>query len=123
MVFHKKPTFHKKKKKHGSHRPGQGDEVIRVRMPRDREVLGILEQRLGGSRNKVRCFDGKSRICRIPGKLKRRLWVRDNDIVLVEPWEFGGDEKGDIIFKYKQVQVNVLKKKGLLNNLDSTEEF
>ena len=85
-------------------------------MPREKEVLGILEQRLGASRNRVRCFDGRSRICRIPGKLKRRLWVRENDIVLVEPWEFGGDDKGDIIFKYKPIQINVLKKKGFLDN-------
>ena len=100
-----------------------GEEVVRVRVPRDDETLGILEQRLGGSRNRVRCFDGKSRVCRIPGKLKRRLWVRDNDIVLVKPWEFGGDEKGDIIFKYRPIQVDILKKRGLLSNLDDMDEF
>lgn len=101
----------------------QDDQIVRVRLPRDDEVLGILEQRLGGSRNRVRCFDGHSRVCRIPGKLKRRLWVRDNDIVLIKPWEFGGDEKGDVIFKYKPIQVQILKKKGLLDNLDDANEF
>jgi translation initiation factor 1A len=99
------------------------EEIIRVRIPREREVLGILEQRLGASRNRVRCFDGKSRVCRIPGKLKRKLWVRDNDIVLVEPWEFNGDEKGDIVFKYKTIQVDILKKKGFLKNLEDMNEF
>jgi translation initiation factor 1A len=99
------------------------EDLSRVRLPREKEILGILEQRLGASRNKVRCFDGKSRICRIPGKLKRKLWVRENDVVLVEPWEFGGDEKGDIIFKYKPIQVDFLKKKGYLNNVTETEEF
>jgi translation initiation factor 1A len=99
------------------------DQIFRVRFPRDDEVLGILEQRLGASRNKVRCFDGRSRVCRIPGKLKRRLWVRDNDIVLVKPWEFGGEDKGDIIFKYRPIQVDVLKKKGLLDNLNDVDEF
>lgn len=99
------------------------EQIIRIRLPRQGEVLGILEQRLGGSRNRVRCFDGKSRICRIPGKLKRRLWVRDNDIVLVKPWELGGDERGDVIFKYKPIQVSVLKRKGYLNNLEDMGEF
>ena len=46
------------------------------------------------------------------GRLKRRLWVREGDVVLVEPWEFGGGEKGDIIFKYKPIQVKILEKKG-----------
>jgi len=115
-----------KKPQHKPNKPSfdsQGEEIVRVRMPREKEVLGILEQRLGASRNRVRCFDGRSRICRIPGKLKRRLWVRENDIVLVEPWEFGGDDKGDIIFKYKPIQINVLKKKGFLDNLEDMKEF
>lgn len=103
---------------------GEGsEEIVRIRIPRNNEVLGILEQRLGASRNRVRCFDGKSRVCRIPGKLKRKLWVRDNDIVLVEPWEFGGEERGDIVFKYKPIQVDMLKKKGYMKNLDDMNEF
>ena len=119
MVFKKKPF-----KKHNKNKAASGeDQVIRVRTPRGNEVLGILEQRLGGSRNRVRCFDGKSRICRIPGKLNRRLWVRDNDIVLVQPWEFGGDEKGDVIYKYRGTQINFLKAKGYLDKLDDVNEF
>ena len=90
------------------------EEIRRVKMPRGREVLGILEQRLGGSRCRVRCLDGKVRLCRIPGRLKRRLWIREGDIVLVSPWEFGGDEKGDILFKYTRAQVDWLKRKGFL---------
>lgn len=97
--------------------------VTRVRTPRDNETLGVLEQRLGGSRCKVRCLDGNTRVCRIPGRLKRRLWVREGDIVLVEPWEFGGDEKGDIIFKYRPNQVRFLKEQGLLDELDEFDDF
>ncbi len=98
-------------------------EIRRTRLPRGRETFGILEQRLGGSRSRVKCLDGKTRICRIPGRLKRRLWVRMGDILLVEPWEQGGDEKGDIIFKYRPTQVHFLKKKGYLKSLDEFEEF
>ena len=98
-------------------------EERRIRIPKNDEVLGLLEQRLGGSRCRVRCLDGKTRICRIPGRLKRRLWVREGDVVLVEPWEFGGDGKGDIIFKYKPIQVKILNKKGLLESLSDMDEF
>ncbi len=99
------------------------EEIIRVRTPKNNEVLGLLEARLGGSRCKVRCFDGKTRNCRIPGRLKRKLWVREGDIVLVEPWELGGDEKGDIIYKYRPNQVAWLKKNGFLTELSDLDEF
>ena len=98
-------------------------EIRRVKLPRDTQAFGIIEERLGGSRMRVRCLDGKNRICRIPGRLKRSLWVRAGDVVLVEPWEFGGDAKGDIIFKYRPVQVDFLRKRGYLKEMDEFEEF
>lgn len=98
-------------------------EIRRIVMPKGREVFGILEQRLGGSRNKVRCLDGKTRVCRIPGRMKRRLWVREGDLLLIEPWEHSGNEKGDIIYKYKPTQVAHLRKTGVLKSLDEFEEF
>ena len=98
-------------------------DIRRVKLPRGRQTLGILEQRLGGSRMRVRCLDGKSRICRIPGRLKRSLWVREGDVILIEPWELGGDAKGDVIFKYRPVQVDFLKRKGYLKGLEEFEEF
>ncbi|MCF7872227.1 translation initiation factor eIF-1A [Candidatus Woesearchaeota archaeon] len=100
-----------------------GEEIERVRLPRGDEVLGVLDSRLGASRCDVRCMDGKTRNCRIPGRLKRRLWVREGDIVLVQPWEFGGDEKGDIIFKYRPSQVSWLQKKGYLDNINDLDDF
>ncbi len=102
--------------------PEEEQQVIRVRLPQKNEVLGLVQQRLGGSRMRVRCLDGKERICRIPGRLRRALWVRENDVVIVEPWELGGNEKGDIIYKYKgKAEVDFLKKKGYLKSLE--DEF
>jgi len=99
------------------------EEIRRVKLPRGNQSIGILDQRLGASRCRVRCLDGKTRNCRIPGRLKRKLWVREGDVVLVEPWEFGGDEKGDIIFKYRPTQVEWLKRQGHLDKLKEFEEF
>ena len=98
-------------------------EISRIHLPRGRETFGIIEQRLGGSRMRVRCFDSKTRICRIPGRFTRNLWVRERDIVIVEPWEYSGDEKGDIIYKYTPTQVGFLKKRGHLGKLENIEEF
>ena len=100
-----------------------GEEVERVRLPRGSEIMGKLESRLGASRCEIRCMDGKTRNCRIPGRLKRKLWVREGDIVLVEPWEFGGDDKGDIIFKYRPNQVAWLKRNGYLEMLNDLDDF
>lgn len=101
----------------------QQEEIQRTRMPRGNEVLGLCDQRVGSSRMKVRCLDGKNRICRIPGRLKRRLWVREGDILLIQPWELGGDEKGDVIFKYRPLQADFLRRKGLLKALEDQSEF
>ena len=98
-------------------------EISRIHLPRDKEKFGIIEQRLGGSRMRVRCLDEKTRVCRIPGRLTRKLWVRESDIVIVEPWEFTGDQKGDIIYKYTPTQVSYLKRKGYLKQLEEFEEF
>lgn len=116
--MYKKKPFKKKK----SNEPEQ-PEIVRVRMPRGNETLGILEQRVGSSRTIVKCLDAKTRNCRIPGRLKRKLWVREGDIVLVQPWELGGDSKGDIIFKYRPAQVSFLRKKNMLNKLEDIDEF
>ena len=99
------------------------EDIRRVKLPRGRQVIGTLDQRLGASRMRVKCLDGKTRICRMPGRLKRKLWVREGDIVLVEPWEMSGDEKGDVIFKYTQNQVSFLEKKGYLKKLEEFKEF
>ena len=112
-----------KKKEEQERQDKLQQEITRIKLPRPPQTFGLLEQRLGASRVRVRCFDGKTRICRIPGRLKRRLWVRPGDLIIVEPWEYSGDEKGDVLFKYSKAQVEFLKRKGHLKQLDDFEEF
>ena len=112
-----------KKKEELARQKAIQQQITRIRLPRGNQSLGIVESRLGGSRMRVICMDGKRRICRIPGRLKRRLWVRAADIAIVEPWEFGGDQKGDILYKYTKSQVQFLKRKGFLKQIESSEEF
>lgn len=90
------------------------EKVTRVRLPRGDEVMGIIEQRLGGNKMLINCLDGKTRNCRVPGRLKRRLWLRPGDAVIVELWELDKDNRGDIIFKYRLNQIDWLKKNGYL---------
>ena len=96
------------------HNQEQGEQVVtRARLPRNDEVIGIIEQRLGGNKMMVNCLDGKQRNCRVPGRLKRKLWLRPNDVVLVAPWELD-KEKADVIFKYPSNQIVWLKRQGYL---------
>ena len=94
--------------------PQPGEQGFRVRLPRDKEVFGLVEQLHGGKRMTVKCSDDKIRMCRIPGKLKR-VYVREDDYVIVEPWDIEGDKKGDIIWKYRKVEEDWLRRKGYLN--------
>ena len=112
-----------KKKEEAARQEQLQEQISRIHLPRGRQAFGIVQRRLGGSRMEVRCFDGKNRICRIPGRLKRRLWVREGDIIIVEPWEFSGDDKGDVIYKYTKAQIEYLKRKGYLKQIEDFEEF
>ena len=97
--------------------PQEGQEgFVRARLPRQGQVIGIIVQRLGGNRMEVRGTDGKTRNCRVPGRFKRSMWLRPNDIVMIEPWP-DDDNKADVVYKYSSNQIHQLRKKGLLNNL------
>ena len=95
-------------------------KVFRVPLPKGEQVIGTIEQRLGGNKMMVACLDGKQRNCRVPGRLKRKLWLRPGDIVIVEPWELDKN-KGDITLKYRQNQIEWLKKNGHLKT--ESDEF
>jgi translation initiation factor 1A len=92
---------------------GEEVHVTRAKIPRGEEVIGIIEERLGGNKMKVNCLDGKTRNSRVPGRLKRKLWLRPGDVVLVEPWELD-KSKGDVIFKYPSNQIEWLKRNGYI---------
>lgn len=91
------------------------DEYVRVRLPRQRdgEIFGIADQLLGASHIKVMCADGQSRMGRIPGKLRKRMWIREGDLVVVRPWDFQ-DEKADITHRYTKTEATYLSRKGMI---------
>jgi len=80
------------------------EEELRVRLPKGNEMFGIVEQRLGYNKMYVRCQDNRIRIGRIPGKYARKLWVREGDLVLIQPWPIQGDKKCDIVYRYTAAQ-------------------
>ena len=109
-----KPKPKKSKGKHGKKYGKQVDETnLRVTLPYKPkgEMFAVAETFQGGSRLQLICEDGERRMGRIPGKLRRRMWVRENDLLIVVPWSFQ-DSKADVKFRYTPTQTSNLKRSG-----------
>jgi len=89
-------------------------EMQNMILPATTDVLGVAVKLLGFDRVMVKCQDGLQRLCRIRGKIKRRVWIREGDIVLVSPWDFQSESKGDVIWRYTRAQADWLRKNGYL---------
>jgi len=103
-----------------------GEEVGRLPLPRRNrgEVFGIASQLLGAARIRVMCEDNVSRMGRITGKMKKKMWIREGDLLILRPWGFQ-EGKTDILFRYSRTQAQYLARRNLLPpsmNLFSTPE-
>ncbi|MDG6928780.1 MAG: translation initiation factor eIF-1A [Nitrososphaerota archaeon] len=83
-------------------------------LPEKGEMLGRVVKLMGSDHIMVQCADGVARLGRIRGKLKRRIWIREGDVVLVAPWDFKTNERCDILWRYTVGQVDYLRDKGHL---------
>ena len=90
---------------------GNIDKIV---LPSANDVFGIATRVLGAERFLVKCQDGEERLCRIRGKMKKRTWIREGDIVLVSPWDFQSDKRGDIFWRYRKNQTEWLRGHGYL---------
>ena len=87
-------------------------------MPGEGQLFGRVIKLVGGDNIIVKCADGKVRTCRIRGKIKRRMWIRDNDLVIIAPWDFQSD-RADIIWRYIAAHADKIKHDGLLAGLEA----
>ena len=92
-------------------------EISRIRVPHEPEVLGIVEMMVGGDKMRVKCDDGFMRVVRIPGRLRKKVWTRPGDLILVEPWKLTKEKKGDLVFRYTSTQASWMKRKGFIKTL------
>jgi translation initiation factor 1A len=88
---------------------------MEVRIAKNDEKYGIVDSFYSGDKVKVILDDGTEMMCRIAGKLMKKVWVKVGDIVLVKPWPVKG--KGDIIHVYSPSEAQWLKKNGYIKNL------
>lgn len=91
------------------------EEIKDMVLPVANDMLGIATRLLGFDRVLMKCQDGHERLCRIRGKMKRRVWIRIGGVVLVSPWDFQSHKRGDVIWRYKKSQAEWLRKNGYLS--------
>ncbi|XP_064627788.1 eukaryotic translation initiation factor 1A, Y-chromosomal-like [Lineus longissimus] len=77
----------------------------------DGQEYAQVTKMLGNGRLDAKCFDGTKRLCHIRGKLRKKVWIGQGDIVLVGLREFQ-DEKADVILKYTADEARSLKSYG-----------
>ncbi len=94
------------------------EEIARTKIPKAGEILGIVLAMLGAGKLNVECDDGNPRLCRIPGKIRKRIWVRVGDIVIIKPWTVQTNERGDVVWRYTRTQADWLSRKGYLKKLN-----
>lgn len=86
-------------------------------MPGQGQLFGRVIKLVGGDNVIVKCTDSKIRTCRIRGKIKRRMWIREYDLVLIAPWDFQSD-RADIIWRYIAAHAEKIKQDGYLEGLE-----
>lgn len=70
---------------------------------------------LGNGRLEAACFDGQKRLAHIRGKMRKKVWIAQGDIILLSLREFQ-DDKADVIQKYTPDEARSLKSYGELPN-------
>ncbi len=104
----------KRGKKRGPYIP---QEIVpsRIKMPNRRigEIFARVVDIYGNDRMEVFCEDGKHRVGRIRGKIKKRVWIRKGDLVVVSPWDWETEIKGklgkcEITWRYMKSEISWL---------------
>jgi translation initiation factor 1A len=96
---------------------GEPPVITRVKFPTKKigEMFGRVVEIYGNERMGVFCEDGKHRVGRIRGKIKKRVWIRKGDLVIVSPWEWEtetSDKPGkcEITWRYTNAEISWLER-------------
>jgi len=71
------------------------------------QEYALITKMLGNGRCECKCYDGRTRLGHIRGKMHKRVWISIGDTVLVSLREYQ-DEKADIIHKYTSEETKTL---------------
>jgi len=77
----------------------------------DGQEYAQVTKMLGNGRLEAMCFDGVKRLCHIRGKLRKKVWINQSDIILIGLRDYQ-DAKADVILKYTADEARNLKSYG-----------
>lgn len=93
-----------------------GYSRMRLPNPENMEQFAVVTQLMGSNQVKAIAEDGVERQFRIPGKLLKKVWIREHDIIIIQPWDFQ-PAKGNVVWRYLGNQVEWLRRNGKLQKL------
>lgn len=93
-----------------------------IKKTQETEIYGEVIKINGNGRFTIRCTDGIERMGIIRGKLRKRMWVNMNSIVLTDVWDFE-DRKCSIIHVYDESDIeNLLESREIPETLISNND-
>ena len=99
----------------GGNKRKKGKKLVQedreLRYKEESEEYAQIIKILGDGRFQCKCADGVERIAHVRGKMRKRTWLANGDIILVSLREFE-PEKCDVVEKYKEKEIAKLKKSG-----------
>jgi len=94
-------------------RKGKGDGTSTKReleLKQEGMEYAQVTKMLGNGRFDAQCFDGVKRQVHIPGHMRKKVWIAQGDIILVNLREYQ-DAKCDVILKYTADEARELKQR------------
>jgi len=86
----------------------ENEEKRELKFKEDGQEYAQVLRMLGNGRLEAFCFDGVKRLCHIRGKLRKKVWVNQGDIILVGLRDYQ-DAKADVILRYNAEEARNLK--------------
>jgi translation initiation factor 1A len=97
------------KKKGGKKKPSDNEKRSLVYKD-DMQEYGMMTKMLGGQRIMVMLVDKTEIMAVIPGRFRKRCWMKAGDTLIVSRREFQ-ESKWDVCYKYNEDEVRIMVKK------------
>eukprot|EP01133_Synstelium_polycarpum_P003583 gene3583-4101_t len=106
----------------------ENEQKRELQFKEDGQEYAQVLKMLGNGRLEAQCFDGTKRLCHISGRLRKKEWINNGDIILLQLRDYQ-DDKADVVLRYTIDEARSLKTFGELpetariNEADSFDDI